>query len=407
MSEIAERVRTVVERLADSRARLANGDERIVEDQVALAEIPSPTGSEAKRAAFVAARFKAAGLSDVHTDSAGNVVASCGGEAGLAPVVICAHLDTVFDAATPLGVRRDGVRLVGPGISDNARGLATMLRIAEEFGAGRVRARHPVIFAATTGEEGEGDLRGARHLFATAARGACAAVAIDGAGDERVVASALGSRRYRITFRGPGGHSWAAYGSPNALHAAGTLIASLGDLALPARPRTTLTVARAAGGTAINAIPADAWLEVDIRSTSPRELERVDHTLRDLATYAAEEENAHRRTGTPPLAVTIASLGERPAGEVSRDEPIVRVAVEATRLIGRTPEYAIASTDANIPISLGIPAIAIGGGGRGGETHTPAEWFEDDRGAEGVLRALVIVAALAGAGEDGAAPQPR
>lgn len=400
MSETAVPLRAVAELLASARARLGDIDQRVLADQVALAEIAAPTGAESRRAEFITARFLRAGLRGVHTDAAGNVIATCGGEPGLPPVVVCAHMDTVFELATPLGVRRQGDRLLGPGISDNARGLATMLLIAEEFGAGRVRARRGVLFAATTGEEGEGNLRGARHLFATAGRGACAAVAIDGAGDERVVASALGSRRYRVTFRGPGGHSWAAYGAPNALHAAGALIASLGELVLPSRPRSTLTVARAGGGTTINAIPADAWLEVDLRSTAPRELERLDATVRDLATNALEHENTRRRPGTPPLALIIDSLGERPAGEVARDAPVVRIAAEATTLIGRTPEIAIASTDANIPISLGIPAIAIGGGGRGGETHTLGEWFENDRGADGVLRALVIVAALAGAGQD-------
>lgn len=397
MSDTAAQVRDLAEHLASCRARFEAEDERLLAEQVALAEIPAPTGAEGRRAAFVADRLTKAGLDGVAIDAAGNVVARCAGNPELPPVAVCAHLDTVFDAKTPLLVRRDGHRLSGPGISDNARGLATMLAIASEFGAGRVRPRHPVLFAATTGEEGAGNLRGARHLFATAARTACAAIAIDGAGDERVVASALGSRRYRVVLQGPGGHSWAAFGAPNALHAAGTLIAVLSTLVLPAHPRTTLTVARAGGGTAINAVPAEAWLEVDVRSTSDVELERLDRELHAAVADAVEGENVRRRPNTPPLAGGVVPLGSRPAGEVSRKAALVRLAVEATRYIGRSPEFAIASTDANIPVSLGIPAIAIGAGGRGGDTHTPDEWFENVSGAAGVMRALLIVACAAGA----------
>lgn len=396
MSDTAAHVRAVAERLAPSRARLLAGDERLLAEQVAIAEIPAPTGLEGHRAAYVAERLVHLGLDHVTIDDAGNVVARCDGEPGLAPVTICAHLDTVFEEATPVRVSRDGSRLRGPGISDNARGLAVMLALAAEFGAGRVRPLHPVLFAATVGEEGPGDLRGARHLFATAARGACAAIAIDGAGDERVVASALGSRRYRVTYAGPGGHSWTAFGAPNALHAAAALVASLAGLSLPTQPRTTLTVARAAGGTTINAIPAEAWVEIDLRSTSSPELERFDGAIRDAVAAAADAENARRLPGTASLAASIASLGERPAGAVPYEAALVRIAVEATHLLGRTPEYAIASTDANIPMHAGIPAIAIGGGGRGGDTHTLGEWFENDRGADGVVRALLIVAGIAG-----------
>jgi acetylornithine deacetylase/succinyl-diaminopimelate desuccinylase-like protein len=345
----------------------------------------------------VARRLTTLGLSDVRIDEAGNVLARRRGTTSEGPVVVCAHLDTVFEGHQGISVRRHGSRLLAPGIGDNARGLATMLAVAAEFAPGRLTPRRPILFAATTGEEGTGDLRGARHLFGTAARGAHAAVAIDGAGDERVVAAALGSRRYRVEFNGAGGHSWAAYGTPNAVHAAARFGATLAALPLSDRPRTTLTVARIGGGTAVNAIPAHAWLELDVRSTAGEALVRLDRLVRAAAYDAAEDENARRRSAAPPLHVVVIPLGERPAGEVPTGEAIVETALEATRCLGRSPELAVASTDANVPIALGIPAVAIGGGGRGGDTHTPHEWFENHEGARGVMRALVLLAALSGA----------
>jgi di/tripeptidase len=250
---------------------------------------------------------------------------------------------------------------------------------------------------ATVGEEGLGDLRGAKHLFATSSEAPAAVVALDGAGDERVVHRALGSRRYRVTFRGPGGHSWAAFGAPNAVHAVGIATAHLAALPLPREPRTTLSVGRIGGGISVNAIPSEGWLEIDLRSTSPTVLERYDRDLRMIARAAAEEESA-RRGAAAPLTCSVQVIGDRPCGEVPADAPLVRSALDATRLIGREPELATASTDANVPIGLGIPAIAIGAGGRGGDAHTPVEWFENDHGTLGIARALTIVVTAAGLG---------
>lgn len=391
------RVRALSDRLSSVRDRLEATQDSVLASQIAIAEIPSPTGAEGARAAWVARRLTQLGLGEVRVDEAGNVVALRPGAAAAAPVVVCAHLDTVFEERDAIRVRRHGARLWAPGIGDNARGLAAMLALAGEFAPGRLAPRRPILFAATTGEEGTGDLRGARHLFDTAARGAHAAIAIDGAGDERVVACALGCRRYRVEFTGAGGHSWAAYGTPNAVHAAARLAARLTALPLPDRPRTTLTVARIGGGTAVNAIPAHAWLELDIRSTAHEQLVRLDRLVRAAALDTGEDENAHRRSGTRPLGVSVIPLSERPAGEVPAGEPIVGLALEATRLVGRSPELAVASTDANVPIARGIPAIAIGGGGRGGDTHTPHEWFENHEGSRGVVRALLVLAALSDA----------
>ena len=380
--------------LSDARGRLLARDDATIGTQVQLTEIAAPTGEEARRGAWVSRRFRALGLADVRVDGAGNVIGRRAGRAAEPPVVVCAHLDTVFPRETSVRVLRDGPRLVGPGIGDNGRGLAVMLALAEEIDGRRLCTRRPLEFVATTGEEGRGDLRGAKHLFS--GMEAAAVIALDGAGDERIVHRALGSRRYRLTFIGSGGHSWAAYGVPNPVHAAGFATAKLAALPLPRDPRTTLSVSRMGGGIAVNAIPERGWIEVDLRSTSTAALQRYDRELRLIARAAEQEENARRAAGTPPLTCTIEVIGDRPGGETAADDPLVVEALEATRLVGRTPELATASTDANVPISRGIPAIAIGGGGRGGDAHTAGEWFENVEGALGIARALTIVVAVAG-----------
>ena len=360
---------------------------------MAVSEIAAPTGDESLRAAWIERRFTALGLRDVHRDAAGNVVGWRGPTSDIAPVVVCAHLDTVFPRDTALRVRADGPRLVGPGIGDNGRGLAAMLALAEEIDDRTVLTTRPIRFVATTGEEGAGDLRGVKHLFATGT--ASAVIALDGAGDERIVIRALGSRRYRISFAGRGGHSWAAFGVPNAVHAAGIVTMRIAALPLPRCPRTTLSVCRIGGGLSVNSIPPDAWLEVDLRSTSQSVIARIDREIRALASAAAEEENVRRAHGTAPLAARIEVIGDRPCGETAAEHPLVELAVDATRRIGRDADLTTASTDANVPISRGIPAIAIGAGGRGGEAHTASEWFENQDGPLGIARALTIVVGAA------------
>ncbi len=376
--------------LAPARDRLRARDDAILRTQVAVTEIPAPTGEEAERGQWIADRFMALGLARVHADEAGNVIGWRGAPTAGAPVVVCAHLDTVFPVDTALRVQRQGQRLVGPGIGDNGRGLAAMLALAEEIDGVRVQPHRPIQFVATTGEEGAGDLRGVKHLFGGGAR-ATAVIALDGAGDDRVVNRALGSRRYRISFRGSGGHSWAAYGVPNAVHAAGIATARISAIAMPRCPRTTLSVCRIGGGLSVNSIPQDAWIEIDLRSTSQAVIGRIDVEIRAIARAAAAEENERRVHGTAPLVPSIEIIGERPCGETPSDHPLVAMAMDATRCIGREPELTVASTDANVPISRGIPAIAIGAGGRGGEAHTPGEWFDNGDGPLGIARALTIV----------------
>jgi tripeptide aminopeptidase len=382
--------------LSGARERLAARDEHVLRTQIAVSEIPAPTGAESRRATWISGQFTALGLTDVRTDHAGNVIGRRAGAADAPAVVVCAHLDTVFPPDTTLDVRRDGSRLAGPGIGDNGRGLAAMLALAGEIDGVRIRLGTPVDFVATTGEEGAGDLRGAKAFFAGAAGQVAAAIALDGAGDERVVHRALGARRFRVTYRGTGGHSWAAYGVANPVHAAAAAVATLGAQALPREPRTTLTVGRIGGGIAVNAIPECGWFEVDLRSGSAAILERYDREIRTAAMAAAAAENARRAPGTRPLIVEIDVIGDRPCGDVPADDPLVLAAIEATRLIGREPDLATASTDANVPISLGIPAVAIGAGGTGGDAHTANEWYDNGDGTLGLARALTTIVSAAG-----------
>jgi len=316
-------------------------------------------------------------------------------------VVCMAHLDTVFASDTPLLLRREGDRIVCPGIGDNARGLAGMLAIADTFGVpgldgDALDLARPIEFVATVGEEGLGNLRGARTYFdALAADGTAphAVVAIDGPGDERIVHHALGSRRYRVTLHGPGGHSWADFGRPNAIHAAGRATHWLAGLPSEFRGRLAVSVGRIGGGESLTSIPTLAWLDVDVRATDEGALGRADLKVRDIVRQAVHEEN--RGATEASLHADIVVLGERPAGALPADHPIVALAMAATRSSGRDPVSAVASTDANIPLSRGIPAITIGAGGRGGGAHTADEWYENTRGARGLARAAAIVVALA------------
>lgn len=383
------------ERLAPARAALAAADERVLRSQIALSEIAAPTGEEHARGAFVASLFRALALGDVRVDAVGNVLGRRRGGSDDAPVLVCAHLDTVFPSGTAVGVVRNGQHIAGPGIVDNARGLAGMIALAEVIDGVRLRTRRPIMFAATVGEEGAGDLRGIKHLFSRLDEAPAACIALDGAGDDRIVHRALGARRFRVTFRGTGGHSWAAFGVPNPVHAAGAAAARLAALTLPRVPRTTLSVCRIGGGMSVNTIPEDAWLEVDLRSSSAEVLARSAADIQQAVYAAMREENLRRVPGSPPLTYTIAIIGDRPCGELPREHPLVRAASAATHAIGRTPELVTASTDANVPISHGIPAIAIGAGGRGGGVHTPGEWYDNADGTLGLSRALAIVAAAA------------
>ena len=309
--------------------------------------------------------------------------------------MLSAHLDTVFGEGLDVSVARRGARLQGPGISDNARGLAALVAVAEALVSSRVSTVRPVRFTATVGEEGSGDLRGVKHLFANGHGRPHAFIALDGAGVERIVHRALGARRYRVTYRGPGGHSWAAFGVANPANAVGRATALLADLPVQHSSRGTCAVVRLGGGTGLNSIPQDAWLDLDLRSEDPRALVQLDQTVQAVLARALAEENGHRAAGTIPLQLEVRRVGDRPTGLTPRAHPLVQTAIAATRALGRPHELACASTDANVPIALGVPAIALGAGGHAGDAHLPTEWYENVDGALGVVRALLVTAAMA------------
>lgn len=376
-------------------------DEATLNDQRRLVAIPGPTGDERDRAEYMRSRFLEIGLADARIDGAGNVIATLPRPSAAPtderPIVAAAHLDSVFARETTIQVRNVGQRLFAPGISDNARGLAATLTLAEAMLDANVDTIHPIVFAATVGEEGVGDLRGVKHLFREggALRDAAAFVAVDGPGRERIVHKAIGSLRYRVTISGLGGHSWGDRGTANAIHAAGLAIARLRTVGARAGGDVALNVGRIGGGTSINSIPESAWIEVDLRGTNRETLLRVEQAVVDAVDAAVYEENREAR-GRGALGVDIVRIGDRPAGETPIGSPLLQAAISATRAVGGTPELASSSTDANVPISLGIPAIAIGAGGIGGRTHTLDEWYENEKGPLGIERAARVLYAAAG-----------
>ena len=383
------------DRIRAARQHVERTDEVTLARQAALSAVPAPTGAEGQRASHAAELFRAVGLQDVFIDEVGNVHGWLGPSGGADPVVLVAHLDTVFGPDVRVAVERRGDRLEGPGISDNARGLAVLIGVADAMVRARVVTTRPVLFAATVGEEGSGDLRGVKHLFARDGLKPSALIALDGAGLERIVHRALGSRRYRATFRGPGGHSWAAFGVANPANAVGRATALLADLPAKTDPRTTCAVVRIGGGTGLNSIPQEAWLDLDLRSEDPKALDQLAVTVRAALDRALDDENRRRTAGSAQLRLDLQVLGDRPSGLTPRTHPLVQVALAANRALGRDAEFTSASTDANVPIALGIPAIALGAGGRAGDAHLTTEWYENTDGSLGVLRALLVTAAMA------------
>jgi acetylornithine deacetylase/succinyl-diaminopimelate desuccinylase-like protein len=393
--------------VAAARRHLEASDDTTVARQIAISQVAAPTGGEQRRAARIVDLFREVGLRHVGIDGAGNALGWYGpGGAGMGDgcVVLTAHLDTVFGAEVDVTVRHDGGRLVGAGISDNARGLAAIVAVAEALRAGRVAVERPLVFAATVGEEGAGNLRGARFLLGEGGTGKgdgwglrpAAFIALDGAGVSRVVHRALGSRRYRVTFRGPGGHSWAAFGVANPAAAVGHAISLLAERPTSHTPRTTCAVVGLGGGTGLNSIPAEAWLDLDLRSESAAALAQRDREVQRALVTARDTENRSRTPGSPPLVCEARLVGERPSGETAVSDSLVRTALVATRALGVEAELAAASTDASAAIALGIPAIALGAGGRAGDTHLPSEWYENGEGPLGILRALLVTVAMAG-----------
>jgi len=386
-------------RVTALRKRLRALDATTLEDMLAIVAIPAPPFGEAARGKFVAQLFEQIGL-HINVDEIGNVIASGSDGGAAAPVIVAAHLDTVFPAETEISVRRNSGRVHAPGIADNSRGLAAMIAIARALQQQALQTAHPITFVATVGEEGVGDLRGVKHLFRPGSpfRNALAFISLDGTGRRRIVYRAIGSRRLRVTMTGPGGHSWADYGLVNPVHAMGLAIGGIGQIEIPRQPRSALTVGRVGGGTSVNAVPEEAWCEIDVRSEAANVLSEVESEVRRTIEAAVDHANAHRKRGSAALKLDVRLIGDRPSGETPVNGRLVRAARAATRLFGDTPELVASSTDANIPIALGIPAIAIGAGGESGGTHTTEEWYSNEGGLEGIERALLILLEMAGLG---------
>lgn len=350
------------------------GEPATIRDQIRLCEIPAPPFKEADRARAYLEAFRAAGLKNVRQDREGNVLGERPGRAARPHLVMSAHLDTVFPEGTNVRVTRKGTVLHGPGIGDDCRGLAVLLAIVRALDASRLETAGSLTFVGTVGEEGLGDLRGVKALFEETLKGRVDRfVSVDGSG-HGITNVSVGSRRYRVSFRGPGGHSYDDFGHPNPAHALGRAMASIADFQVPGQPRTTFSVGRIGGGTSVNAIPAEAWLEMDLRSSDASALDALDERFQQAVQRALKLEN-ERWTRGSRLTVSIEKIGDRPAGRTAASTSIVQTAMAVTRAVGLSPQLEEGSTDANIPMSLGIPAITVATG-RAAGTHTVQETFD-------------------------------
>jgi tripeptide aminopeptidase len=368
-----------------------------LEQQASICEIPAPPFGEARRAEEFRRRLAALGLSDARIDAEGNVIARRRGVARRPTVVLSGHLDTVFPESTDVTVTRQGTLFKGPGIGDDCRGLAVVLAVARALASAGVQTRGDILFVGTVGEEGPGNLRGVRHLFTKEMKDSIDYfISVDGTG-LGLTNRAVGSHRYRVTYEGPGGHSYGAFGMPNPAHALGRAIAAIADLRVPSDPKTTFNVGVLEGGTSVNSIPAAAAMDVDLRSESPAALDSLDADFRRALEKALEGERARWPASRAVLALRVDTTGIRPAGAQPDDAPIVRAGLDAARALGFTSELGAGSTDANLPMSLGIPAITIDGGGEGRGSHSLAEQYDDgERGWLGPQWAGLIVLALVG-----------
>lgn len=401
--EVSSHLSSITELLASSQVQqsfefIDSHLGETTEEHIRICTIPAPPFGERPRAEYFRERFAALGLDNAYIDHEGNCLALREGRTTEPLLVVSAHLDTVFNDETDFTVRRVGSKLYGPGISDDGCGLVALLAVIEALNHAGIETEGSLLFAATVGEEGEGNLRGVKHLLTNGewANRVTAFISFDGAEIDRITNMALGSRRYRVVLRSIGGHSWADFGNVNPVHALGRAITKLSSYPAPLQPRTTFNVGRIAGGNSVNAIPQEASMDVDLRSADAEELLKLDAFFRRAVREAAEDENAGRRNGGPPLQVKVELTGERPGGETNADSQLVKLAFEATEAVGSVAQLNQASTDSNLPISIGIPAITLGAGGRSENSHTLDEWY-DPRGRElGLKRALLVILGTVG-----------
>lgn len=382
-------------RVREALAHVARTEPETIEEQIALCEIPAPPFKEEKRAEEYRRRFEALGLQNVRIDAEGNVIGERPGAPGEPTIVLSGHLDTVFPEGTDVSVTREGTVLRGPGIGDDCRGLAVVLGVARAMEAAKVQTRGTIVFVGTVGEEGPGNLRGVRHLFETELKDKIDYfISVDGTGLD-LTKDAVGSYRYKVTYKGPGGHSYGAFGMPNPIHALGRAIAKISDFQVPSEPKVTFNVGTVEGGTSVNSIPFETSMAVDMRSVEPAALDALDQQFKQAVQQALDEENARWQSDVK-LTVDVERTGTRPAGTQPDTARIVQAALGAARSLNIQPTLNASSTDANIPINLRIPAVTIDGGGAGRGAHSLDESFDTKDSHLGTQWALLFVLTLAG-----------
>lgn len=382
-------------------AAFADADyDRFVKELIALTEIPAPPFKEQPRAKAYLEMLRQAGLSDLEMDAEGNVMGVRKGTGGSGMLAVLAHLDTVFPEGTDVKVKRQGTRLAAPGIGDDTRGLALMLSVIRAMNAGKIQTTSDVLFVGNVGEEGEGDLRGVKFLLQKGKYKDRIKqfIAIDGGEQGSITRGGVGSKRYRVTFKGPGGHSYGAFGLVNPAFAMGKAIDKFSKLQVPANPKTTFNVGVLSGGTSVNSIPASVQMDVDLRSESCAELTKINDAFLAVVRQAVDEENSARSTREGKIEADPKLIGDRPCGETAATAPIIQTTTAAVKSFGLVPSYQISSTDSNVPMNMGIPAVTIGRGGPGGRAHSPDEWVDVERksAVQATEVALTIITAVAG-----------
>jgi tripeptide aminopeptidase len=392
----------------EATAFIRKDHDRFVKELIELTEIPAPPFKEQARAKAYLEMLRASGLSDVEMDAEGNVMGLRKGSGGGVPagasakagnvVAVVAHLDTVFPEGTDVKVKREGTKLNAPGVGDNTRGAALMLAVIRAMNAAKFQTVDDILFVGNVGEEGEGDLRGVKFLMQKGKYKDRIKefIAIDGGQQGSITRGGVGSRRYRVTFQGPGGHSYGAFGLVSPAYALGNAIAKFSRVKVPQQPKTTFNVGVVSGGTSVNSIPFEMQMVVDMRSTDCTELKKLDEQFLAIVREAVDEENKARSTREGRITADPKLIGNRPCGETAMTTPIVEITTAAVKAFGLKPSYGISSTDSNLPMSLGIPAVTIGRG-PGGRAHALDEWtvVEPKADVQAVQVAMTIILAVA------------
>ena len=367
----------------------------VTDQQIRLTEIPAPEFDEARRGEALKELFAASGF-QVRTDKTGNVIAERPGSNTKSVILLAAHLDTVFPAGTEIRVKRDAGRLLAPGISDNGVGLASLAGLARALAESRVRTTKTIVLVGDVGEEGEGNLRGMRTLMDSYGSRLSAVIAVDGPSTDHITTQGIASRRFEASVTGPGGHSWSDFGAPNPITAMARGIVLFSSVPMPADPRSSYNFGTIEGGTSVNSIPSRATVKIDLRSEDDAELAKLEAVLREALQTGVKEETSTGQSLADALQLNIRSLGTRPAGKLPDDSPLIATIRNVDRYLGNRSRLERSSTDANIPLSMGIPAVALGGGGRGGGSHTLDEWYDPAGRELGLKRLFLTVVSLAG-----------